>query len=139
LSLVISLTAITAIITYSLEPRYSASALVFVDTSTQSILEPDAAMQNGSTDNARVESEVAILRSNGVLVDVVNSQNLVADDEFGVKVGWLDRLLQMIRLKKVVPPDPSEAVAGVLNTFREAIAVSRDGPTYLISVTVTSK
>lgn len=139
LSLVISLTAITAIVTYSLEPRYSASALVFVDTSTQNILESDAAAQNGSTDNARVESEVAILRSNGVLVDVVNSQNLVADDEFGVKVGMLDRILQMIRLKTVEPPDPSEAVAGVLNNFRDAIAISRDGPTYLISVTVTSK
>ena len=139
LSLVVGLTAITAIITYSLEPRYSASALVFVDTSSKNILEADAATQNGSTDNARVESEVAIIPSDGVLLDVINSQNLIADEEFGVKVGLVDRVMQTLRLRSAAPPDTAEAVAVVLKNFREAVSVNRRGLTYLINVTVTSR
>jgi uncharacterized protein involved in exopolysaccharide biosynthesis/Mrp family chromosome partitioning ATPase len=139
LSLVVGLTSIAGIIVYSIEPRYSASALVFVDTASKDILEADARSQNGSTDNARVESEVAILQSDGVLLDVINSQNLVADDEFGVKVGLTDRFLEMIRLKTVEPPDASEAVASVLNSFRGAVSANRRGLTYLINVTVTSR
>ena len=139
LSLVVGLTAVAAIIVYSIEPRYSASALVFVDTSSKDILEADPRSQNGSTDNARVESEVAIVSSDGVLLDVINSQNLVADEEFGVKVGLIDRFLEMIRLKTAEPPNPAEAVSGVLNNFREAVSVNRRGLTYLINISVTSK
>lgn len=139
LSFVVGLTAVAAVIVYSIEPRYSASALVFVDTSSKDILEADPRSQNGSTDNARVESEVAIVASDGVLLDVINSQNLVADEEFGVKVGLVGRFLEMIRLKTAEPPNPAEAVSGVLNNFREAVSVNRRGLTYLINISVTSK
>jgi len=139
LSILVGLMALATLITFSLEQRYTATALVFVDTAGKDLLEADVRAQNGSTDNARVESEVAIIQSDGVLLDVIRNQNLVADDEFGVKIGTIDRLLQMLRLKPASEQDPAEAFGQVLKKFKSSVDVNRRGLTYLIAVSVTSR
>ena len=138
LSVVVGLTAVTTIITYSLEPRYSASAQVFVNTASKGILDAEEPVRNSTTDNARIESEVVITRTDDILLDVINSQNLASDDEFGVKISLVERALQLLRLKKPESPDGSEAAVDILDTFRDAVTVSRRGLTYVIDVTVTS-
>ena len=139
LSIVVGLTALAAIITYSLEPRYSASAQVFVDTAAKGILDADEPTRNSGSDNARVDTEVVITRTDEILLSVINSENLVADDEFGVKISLTDRALQLLRLKSAAAPEPEEAAADVLDNFRDSVRVSRRGMTYVIDVTVTSE
>lgn len=138
-SLVVGVTLVAAIITYSLQPKYSATALLFVDTAPKNILSSSDRTQNGSTDNARVDSEVTILQSDEILLEVVQSQNLLRDDEFGVKIGLRERFQQMLGLNVAAPLDPVREVLGVLEAFRKAVTTSRRGLTYLIGVTVTSK
>ena len=77
-SVVVGLTAIAAVITYSLEPRYSASAQVFVDTAGKGILDTEETVRNTTADNARVETEVVITRTDEILLSVITSENLVA-------------------------------------------------------------
>ena len=138
-SVVVGLTAIAAVITYSLEPRYSASAQVFVDTAGKGILDTEETVRNTTADNARVETEVVITRTDEILLSVITSENLVADDEFGVKVSLVDQVLQFLRLGEPTLADSADAAAKVLDNFRDAVSVSRRGLTYVIDVTVTSR
>ncbi len=139
LSVVIGITAITSAAVYSITPKYSATALVFVDTSSKNLLDPQTSYSAASSDNARVDSEVRILTSNSVLLDVINDQNLVQDPEFGVQTSLTKRILSKLHLSETGGEQGADALSKVLNRFKASISVSRSGLTYLISVTVTSQ
>ncbi|SIR02043.1 Chain length determinant protein, partial [Rhizobium sp. RU20A] len=86
LSLFVGITVLGVLFAYSINPKYAGTALVVVDPTPSNLLDPQARLTGGITDNARIESEVNIISSDGVLLDVVRSQNLISDDEFGVKL-----------------------------------------------------
>ncbi|WP_377292329.1 GumC family protein [Rhizobium sp. SG2393] len=138
-SVLIGVTALGVVLAYSLTPKYAATSLVFVDSSPQNLLDPQARLTGGVTDNGRIESEVNILGSDAILLDVVRSQNLIADNEFGVKLGLLDRVLAYFQLRSPTPVTGEVALGRVLRSFKNAVVVGRNGLTYLISVTVTSR
>ena len=94
--------ALAALYTYSITPKFTATALVLVDTSTKKLLENETRSSNSSMDNARIESEVDILKSDRILIDVIRSNDHISDDEFGIKVRLRDRLLSFLR----IPPSP---------------------------------
>ncbi|PLW76052.1 GumC family protein [Cohaesibacter celericrescens] len=137
-STVILAVALAVIALFAITPKYTASALILVDPSQKNLLDPRAASGFSNTDSARVDSEVAIVASDRVLVDVVRSQNLISDDEFGVKLGIKDKLLTLIRVSDGKLPSGEEAVLTVLQKFKESVRVSRKGLTYLIAVSVQS-
>ncbi|WP_307226616.1 GumC family protein [Pararhizobium capsulatum] len=138
LSTIATILVVTIIFTYSLTPKYTATSLILVDTSQKNVLDATNALANPSADNARVESEVGILKSNRILLDVVRDNNLVTDDEFGLKVSMKDRVLSWLRVPLPPAPTPDEAVAMVLDKFKNAVTVSRSGLTYLINVSAVS-
>ena len=86
LSTIAAILILTIIFTYSLTPKYTATSLVLVDTSTKNLLDSDNIISNPSADNSRVESEVGILKSDRILLNVVSENNLVSDSEFGIEV-----------------------------------------------------
>ncbi len=130
---------LTAIFTYSITPKYQATALIFVDTSSKNLLDAERSFQNAGADNARIESEVGILKSDRIMLETIREANLVSDEEFGVKLGIKDRLFAILRLPTSAEPTESEALARVLSQFRDAVSISRNGLTYLISVSVQSQ
>jgi succinoglycan biosynthesis transport protein ExoP len=71
----------------AMKPVFTASSLVMVDTSRKNLLESEYAVTAPSADNARVDSEVEILRSNAVLLSTIVNENLIDDPEFGVTTG----------------------------------------------------
>ncbi|HTO29656.1 MAG TPA: Wzz/FepE/Etk N-terminal domain-containing protein [Pararhizobium sp.] len=137
-STIATILVVTLIFTYSLTPRYTAESLVFVDTSTKNLLNSGSTLANPNADNFRVESEVAILNSDSVLLNVVRDNGLVSDSEFGIKVSMKDRILSLLRIPLPAPPTGEQALAKVLNSFKSSVKVSREGLTYLIGVGVTS-
>ena len=139
LSTIAAILVLTIIVTYSLTPKYTATSLVLVDTSTKNLLDSDNVLSNPNADNSRVESEVGILKSDRILLNVVSENNLVSDSEFGIGVSLKDRILSWLRIP--LPPAPSgeEALSRVLTAFKSAITVSRSGLTYLITVGVVSR
>ncbi|WP_083198121.1 GumC family protein [Pararhizobium polonicum] len=138
LSTIATLLILTLILTYSLTPKYTATSLVLVDTSTKNLLDSQNILSNPNADNSRVESEVGILKSDRILLNVVRENDLVSDSEFGIKVSLKDKVLSWLRIPLPPPPTGDEALSRVLNAFKSAVTVNRNGLTYLITVGVVS-
>ena len=138
-SVIIAVLVLTVAVTFSLTPRYTATAKILVDTSSKNLLDPDERVMSSNTDNARVESEVEILDTDDVKIQVIHGNNLVSDEEFGVSIGFADRLLGRLNLGSPHQASGQEALGVVLKKFGRAVSVRREGLTYIISVSVTSE
>lgn len=130
--------AFAALLTYSMTPKFDAIALVLVDTRNKDLLARDDGYGNSSADNARVESEVGILKSDQILIRAIQENNLIGDPEFGVVLSIKDRILEILRLSPAAPTE-NQLLAGVLTRFGDAVSVRRNGLTYLISIGVRSQ
>jgi succinoglycan biosynthesis transport protein ExoP len=131
--------ALASIAIFSITPRFTATGLILVDTASKDLLDSQRGVSNGLTDNSRVDSEVKIVQSDGVLLKVIKDQHLVSDDEFGIRLGLRDKILSALRIKEPALPSGEDAVGKVLEAFKNAVTSRRDGLTYLISVGVTSE
>lgn len=122
----------------AMTPVYTASSLVLVDTSRKNLLESDFSSTAASADNARVDSEVEILRSNAVLLSVITNQNLIDDPEFGVSLepGLFDFFRSLLPGNTNQSAD--QPLQQVLRKFSDAVTIQRRGLTYLITASVTS-
>ncbi|WP_404399957.1 GumC family protein [Pelagibacterium halotolerans] len=127
------------VVVLSLTPRYSSSALLFIDPSNKNLLDPTATTANGSSESSRVDSEVEIIRSQGNLLAVIQEHGLVSDPEFGVKLGLRDRILSFLRIDNPDLPAGDIALRDVVENFEDALSVRRRGITYLVDVTVESE
>jgi len=127
------------IIVFSLTPIYSASTLIMVDPSNKNLLDPSAPLLSSSAENARIDSEVEIMRSDNILLKVISDQTLLTDDEFGVSLGLSDRILSFLRLATPDLPTGEEALNQSLSKLAGAVSVQRRGLTYLISLQVRSR
>lgn len=135
---VVVVVGIAAIVAYTLTPIYSASTLVMVDPTSKNLLDPTAQLTSASADNARVEGEVEIARSDNVLVKVIQRENLINDREFGVSVGVLARVLTFFGMEPPEPPSGAEAFEQTLSKLRSAVSVQRRGNAYLLSIQARS-
>jgi succinoglycan biosynthesis transport protein ExoP len=138
LGAIVVIVVAAAIVVFSLTPSYTASALVLVDPSSKNLLDPASELGSASTDNARVDSEVEIMRSEAVLLEVVRSRNLVADPEFGPRLGILASVMAFLRLDDGALPSGNEALQSVMGKLRRAVSVQRRGITYLLTVQVST-
>ncbi len=126
--------AATGAVMLTLKPVYTASTLILVDPSRKDLLDPEAQMQGSSSDSARVESEVELVKSETTLLRVIAELNLVTDPEFGVSLGLRDRLLAFLRIAEPQLPTGEAALQDVLGKVRDAVSAQRRGLTYLIAV-----
>ncbi len=119
---------------------YTATTLVLADPDQQNVLENTTrASSSAGQDNAKVDSEVEILRSDAIALAVIEKENLVHDPEFGPRPGLARRALTAIGMNAPEPPDAKRDLARTLARFRKAISVRRRGLTYLISVSVSAR
>lgn len=139
LSVIVAGVVLTTAVTFALTPKYTATAKILIDTSSKDLLNPDERVTSSNTDNARVESEVEILDTANVKIQVIHDQNLVSDSEFGVKLGLTDRILTRLNLKDPRSASGQEALSVVLKSLNNAVSVRREGLTYIISASVTSE
>lgn len=136
---VIAVVALAGVVTFSLTPIYSSSALIMVDPSNKNLLDPETQGTSAGADSARIDSEVELVRSDNVLLKVIESQNLLADEEFGVSLGAWTQIMGFLRLADPALPSGEDALNQSLNRLRGAVSVQRRGLTYLISVQVHSE
>ncbi len=121
-------------------PTYTATALVLVDPAQKNLLDPSQP-QGGSagSDNARVDSEVEILRSDAVGLAVIAAEGLIADPEFGPHLSLSEKLARAVGIAHAAEAPAPALVAGTLARVKEAVSVRRRGLTYLIAVAATSQ
>ncbi|GGA36304.1 GumC family protein [Pelagibacterium lentulum] len=123
----------------ALSPVYTSSTLLVVDPRGIDALTGDAATSSSVNENARIEGEAEIIRSDAVLLDVIARGGLGQDPEFGRRVGPLAqaRSLFLPFTNRANASDTAERSA--LAQLRRALTVQRHGMTYLISVSVQSE
>lgn len=135
---IVTVVLLTALVVFSLTPLYTARALVFVDTSSKNLLEPQPTGVYSGTENARVDSEVEIMRSEAVLRRVVEQNNLLADDEFNDQDNLKRRISGLLRLSgNAARAEPG--LQDVMENLRRRVSITREGATFVIAVNVTSR
>ena len=137
---VVTVLVVTGGVVYSLKPGYTATTLVYVDTARKDLLEPDAAGGiSSSADNAKVDSEVEIVRSVPTLLRVIEQANLLTDPEFMPRIGMRQQLMAFLRLGEPTLPTGEEALNNLVERLRASISVQRRGLTYLISINASGE
>ncbi len=136
----LSIFALAAIFLIVVHPTYTASAIVMVDPDPKNILDTGTRYPSSSgRENAKVDSEVEILRSDAVALAVIDEQGLARDQEFGPHKGFAKRFAEAIGIANAAPNGSENPAARTLAAFKDAIHVRRKGLTYLISVSATSR
>jgi polysaccharide biosynthesis transport protein len=132
-------------------PIFRATTLVQVDAQGSNLLDPNAANQQQATVlNARLDSEVEILRASSMALAVVQAGQLIASEDFGAKLGFVEKLglalgldLSPAALRSRFGLSAQDAAAAVLvnDTLRKlqkAVDIQRQGLSYLIAITVSA-
>lgn len=139
-SIVVTIVLLTAGVLYTLTPEYTATNKILVDLSNKDLLQPDDRMNVSVSDaNARVESEVSILRSDNIYLEVIRRENLLADPEFGIRPGRLDWIRSYLNMAAPTAPSGELLLGQALERFQNAVSVRRQGLTYIIEISVSSK
>ena len=124
---------------FSLTPLYTASTLLLIDPSSANLLDASERQASSASDNARVASEVEIMRSEAIALGVVQNADLVNSAEFGPRLSLRDRVETILGFEQTTDVDPEMLLKGVVGRFSNAVSVSRRGLTYLVDLRVTSE
>lgn len=120
-------------------PKYTATTLVQVDPGRDVLRETAEETRNNASMSAIVDGEVEVIRSDRVLLALIREADLVTDPEFGLRPSRVDRVRALLGLEMSALPSGEIALNQVLNRVREAVRVRRNGGTYLIAISVTTK
>lgn len=120
-------------------PTFTAQSLILFDPAQKNLLDAEQVYSSAQADNARIESEVEILRSPTTALAVIERASLITDPEFGPSIGMRERLLTAVGLGSDEVQTGETLLKSVITRFQDASTVRRRGLTYLISVQVTSE
>jgi polysaccharide biosynthesis transport protein len=117
-------------------PTYSAGTTLFIDPRPKKIIVEDTAQGGFGTDLALLESQVAIIRSDGVLSRVVDKMKLDEDDEFAPAPGrgLGARVKALLGIKQDVADPKTRALA----SLAQRVTVKRAQKTYVVEIEATS-
>jgi len=151
------LTALIALVTLQLQPRYTATANVMLETRQSNVVDIESVVSGMSAEMATVLSEVEVIRSTSLIRRVVEKLNLVRDPEFNgalVEESWLSSLLNLetyfdrdllvsIGLRKVEiqlsqQEADEETLAKVVEAVRSRLEVSPVRRSLVIQISFTS-
>ena len=114
-------------------PMYSSTASLFVDPRARKV---DEAVPGGiGSDTTLLESQVAIITSDGVLKKVVKILKLGSDPEFAAESSPLKRAISGFFIRGKTETSPEERA---LISLRKFLKVSRAQKTYVLDITASS-
>ncbi|KFC62689.1 Capsular exopolysaccharide family protein [Devosia sp. LC5] len=134
LAILILVLGVSALLIISLTPMYRATTLVLVDPSEKNLLNPTNSSSSSASDNARVESEVSIAKSEKTVELVLDALRLTDDPSFQPQPGLRERVATLLR---IAPPETytaEELRQVAIGKLQDAITVERQGTTYLITI-----
>ena len=132
IAIVLLITTAAAAAFFSLPPGYTATTLVLIDPSRKNLLEPEAPT-SPLGDSARIDSEVEILRSDHILLELIQHDPSVLDP------AEPSPLLKLATALGFVTPDnDADDLTQQLASLRSAFSIQRRGNTYLIAITARS-
>lgn len=123
----------------TITPTFTAQTLILFDPAQKNLLNAEQVSSSAQSDNARIESEVEILRAPSTALALIDRANLIADPEFGPSIGMRQRVLTAIGLGSDELQTGDALLKSVITRFQAASSIRRRGLTYLISVEVTAE
>ncbi|WP_380056718.1 GumC family protein [Falsihalocynthiibacter sp. SS001] len=121
-------------------PQYSATAWLFVDTTQKNLLNSEEAYAAPNmSDNARIESEVLMLKSNTVAMATIDHAKLYAHPLYAPRLTTIDKARMMLGLADSAPESGDDLLSAILQKLNKTTSIRRMGQTYLISVSATSE
>ncbi len=117
-------------------PVYTATTSLFIDPRTRAVVPQEVVVGNLGSDQALVESQVAIIGSDGVLRRVVKAMALDKDPEFAPEpsYGLLSRLKALI----IKRPEAADAETRAILSLSDNLKVKRAQKTYVVDIEVAS-
>ena len=117
---------------------YTATAVLMTDTK-QTPPSPSQVTSEPLIDPAVIESQIEILKSEHVALDVVDRLHLDTDPEFiGSGPGWKARLLDALFHKPATAPTEEDRRISAVNALMHKVKVLRTGHSYLADIAVTT-
>jgi capsular exopolysaccharide synthesis family protein len=122
-------------------PLYTSTTLILVDPAQKNLLAPEReGMVNSSLASSLIESEVEILRSNTVLLAVIEAADLLRDPEFGPSLSLFGKFKQAVGIApRGSAADGAALLNNTLNKLNNAVSARRRGMTNLIALSVTAE
>lgn len=118
-------------------PKYTAHAILLIDSSKLRILQQDAPLGDVPIDTSQVETQVEILKSENIGLSVVKDLKLTEDPEFvAAEGGLLNSILSIFESPGV--QSETELTRQALGRFLSKRSVARVGRTYVLDIGFTS-
>lgn len=121
-----------AAVTLLTPPQYRATAEVMLSRQNEKVTRADAVLTAAPPDSTAVDTEVEILRSPQLALEVVKSLRLDRDPEF-------NKALKGAAPAAASPPLAGPQLESVVDAVRAKLGVSRSGLTYVIDIGFQSR
>jgi capsular exopolysaccharide synthesis family protein len=123
-------------------PIFTARAELIIDPKIPQLLREQTGEVSFSLDNAQVESQIAVLRSEKIAEKVVKQLELSDDPEFQPVPGLLSRMMNL-KLWRAGGGDPAasevEKTRAAISVFNDNLDVRRIGLSYAIEILYSSR
>ncbi|MCL3883888.1 Wzz/FepE/Etk N-terminal domain-containing protein, partial [Marivita sp. GX14005] len=130
-------------------PMYSASTTLALEVRDQQLVDLESVMSGVSTESEAMNTELEVIRSRGLLENVVQVLDLTDDPEFNpdlrpdplIPVGAILKQLQILlgQPPHEDMPEPNHELNVAVDILREAISASVQRNTYVFNITVTTQ
>jgi capsular exopolysaccharide synthesis family protein len=149
-SVIIVLMAGAAVQIASLIPRYETRALILIDTRRNAMSDLQAIVTGSQADLLQVQTQVDILRSQALALDVTRRLDLVREPEFAAALvprpsGLAAQFAPLLALVGQAPPEPEplsaneKLRAAALLLATEKMTVVNDSRSYVVAVQVRAE
>ena len=139
LTVVLTAFAVATIYVLTAQPKYTATAELYVDTHKVQLLQPQQTLGvDAPIDSALIDSQVEILKSEDIARAVIKDLHLLDDPEFsgppgglfGSAVAFIERLMPGAG----APPSQYALTRQAMTRFAKALTIKRLGLSYVIEI-----
>ncbi|MFV2091820.1 MAG: GumC family protein, partial [Hyphomicrobiales bacterium] len=138
----IALILLSVLVTSQLTPYYTGRALLLIDPRQSRVVNIDEVVSGLPANSATIDSEVEVIKSDRVAIDVIEKLKLLATGDFAAStsiIGWVRRLTGLTPALPEADPQSTAALVRALDVFRDRLSVRRRGFTYVIEITFTAR
>jgi succinoglycan biosynthesis transport protein ExoP len=135
------LVAAVVLVILVVQPRYTATATILIDPRRPNVVNLDTSqptVQNPTTDDAAIESQVLLTQSIAVLRRVVDQLKLTQDQDFMPHPGVLDPIKRLFAAPAHVIVGQDVATMNAVSILQKRLKVTRQRNSFLVDIDATA-
>ncbi|MHA1525350.1 MAG: GumC family protein [Alphaproteobacteria bacterium] len=139
---IVTLIVLSILITSQFIPLYTGQVLLLVDPREARVVNIDEVVSGMPANSATIDSEVEVIKSSRVAIDVIAGLNLLDTKDFTASksiLEWFDEITGLAIGGKNKKPHPTASLVRGLGVFHDRLQVRRRGLTYVIEINFTAQ